>query len=174
MVAVGTMRAAASAAWQVLQALRGRRDAALAVVNGAFGDALAEQASPLAIPMTLRAAGSVLGLFASSHVIARLGATATILLCLSLASAGLVVVGMVATFAPGLALLFVALATVVDERVSVRTWLATDDELWSVTPQADGSTDISPAPDGAVADLLVWDVTAALEVLVADAERRAS
>ncbi|MFB9314345.1 hypothetical protein [Nocardioides plantarum] len=69
---------------------------------------------------------------------------------------------------------FVALATVVDERVSVRTWLATDDELWSVTPQADGSTDISPAPDGAVADLLVWDVTAALEVLVAEAERRAS
>jgi len=44
------------------------------------------------------AAGSVLGLFASSHVIARLGATPTIQLCLSLASAGLV-------------LLFVALAT---------------------------------------------------------------
>lgn len=69
---------------------------------------------------------------------------------------------------------FVALATVVDEQVSVRTWLATDEELWSVTPQADGTTDISPAPDGAVADLLVWDVTAALEVLVAEAERRAS
>ena len=69
---------------------------------------------------------------------------------------------------------FVALATVVDEQVSVRTWLATDEELWSVTPLADGSTDISPAPDGAVADLLVWDVTAALEILVADAERRAS
>ena len=57
------------------------------------------------------AAGSVLGLFASSHVIARLGATPTIQLCLSLASAGLVVVGVVATFAPGLVLLFVALAT---------------------------------------------------------------
>lgn len=62
MVALGTMRAAASAAWQVLRALPGRRDAALAVVNGAFGDVLAEQASPLAIPMTLRAAGSVLPL----------------------------------------------------------------------------------------------------------------
>ena len=48
------------------------------------------------------AAGSVLGLFASSHVIARLGATATILVCMSSASAGLVVVGVVATFAPGL------------------------------------------------------------------------
>jgi hypothetical protein len=32
------------------------------------------------------AAGSVLGLFASSHVIARLGATASILLCLARAS----------------------------------------------------------------------------------------
>ncbi len=69
---------------------------------------------------------------------------------------------------------FVALATVVDDRVTVRTWLATDDELWSVTPRTDGTTDLSPAPDGAVADLLVWDVTAALEVLVAQAERRAS
>ena len=57
------------------------------------------------------AAGSVLGLFASSHVIARLGATATILLCLSLACAGLVVVGVIATFAPGLVILFVALMT---------------------------------------------------------------
>ena len=56
------------------------------------------------------AAGSVLGLFASSHVIARLGATTTILLCLSLASAGLVV-GVIATFVPGLVLLFLALAT---------------------------------------------------------------
>lgn len=69
---------------------------------------------------------------------------------------------------------FVALATVVDERVSVRTWLATDDELWSVEARADGTTDLRPAAEGAVADLLVWDVTAALEVLVADAERRAS
>lgn len=69
---------------------------------------------------------------------------------------------------------FVALATVVDDRVTVRTWLATDDELWSVTPRTDGTTDVRPAPDGAVADLLVWDVTAALEVLVAQAERRAS
>ena len=65
---------------------------------------------------------------------------------------------------------FVALATVVDEQVSVRTWLATDEELWSVTPQPDGSSDISLAPEGAVADLLVWDVTSALETLV----RRAS
>ncbi|WP_137295170.1 hypothetical protein [Nocardioides dongxiaopingii] len=69
---------------------------------------------------------------------------------------------------------FVALATVVDEAVSVRTWLATDDDLWSVAPQPDGSNDISLAPDGAVADLLVWDVTAALESLVHRHEQRAS
>jgi predicted MFS family arabinose efflux permease len=55
------------------------------------------------------AAGSVLGLFASSHVIARLGATATILLCLSMASLGLVLVGLVSTFVPGLVILFVSL-----------------------------------------------------------------
>ena len=61
-VAVGAVRAAASTAWHVLRALPGRRDAALAAVNGAFGDVLAEQESPLAIPMTLRAAGSVLPL----------------------------------------------------------------------------------------------------------------
>lgn len=71
---------------------------------------------------------------------------------------------------------FVAVATVVEgnQQVSVRTWLATDEELWAVTPQPDGTTDISPAPDGAVADLLVWDVTSALETLVHEAERRAS
>ena len=55
------------------------------------------------------AAGSVLGLFGSSHVIARLGATTTILICLSMASLGLVLVGLVSTFVPGLAILFVAL-----------------------------------------------------------------
>lgn len=69
---------------------------------------------------------------------------------------------------------FVALATVVDEQVSVRTWLATDDDLWAVTPHSDGSSDISLAPDGAVADLLVWDVTSALEILVNRIERQAS
>lgn len=69
---------------------------------------------------------------------------------------------------------FVALATVVDEQVSVRQWLATADELWQVRPHDDGSSDISLAPEGAVADLLVWDVTAALEVLVHRLEQHAS
>jgi hypothetical protein len=69
---------------------------------------------------------------------------------------------------------FVAVTTVVDESVTVRSWLATDDELWSVTPQPDGSTVVRPAADGAIADLLVWDVTAALEALLHRYDRKAS
>jgi hypothetical protein len=52
--------------------------------------------------------------------------------------------------------------------VVVRTWFATaDGGLWSATPQPDGSTDIRLEPSGSLADLLVWDVTGALEALVA-------
>ena len=52
--------------------------------------------------------------------------------------------------------------------VVVRTWFATEDGgLWSATPQPDGTTDIRLAPPGALADLLIWDVTGALEALVA-------
>ncbi|MCW2791284.1 MAG: hypothetical protein JWO76_382 [Nocardioides sp.] len=63
------------------------------------------------------------------------------------------------------------LATVVgdderDEHVAVRTWLTTDDELWRVTPHADGTSDVRSAPAGSVAELLIWDVTAAMEALV--------
>lgn len=61
---------------------------------------------------------------------------------------------------------FVSLTTVVDDVVTTRAWLATDDELWSVTPLPDGTTDLRPEAPGAVADLLVWDVTAAMEHLV--------
>lgn len=50
--------------------------------------------------------------------------------------------------------------------VAVRTWLATDDALWSVTPAPDGTTDVRSAPAGTLADLLIWDVTAAMETLV--------
>lgn len=62
------------------------------------------------------------------------------------------------------------LATVVGDddstdQVSVRTWLATDDELWSVLPQADGN-EVLLAEPGALAELLVWDVTGAMETLV--------
>ena len=54
--------------------------------------------------------------------------------------------------------------------VVVRTWFATEDGgLWSATPLPDGSTDIRLAPAGALADLLIWDVTGALEALVAEA-----
>ncbi len=63
----------------------------------------------------------------------------------------------------------VALGTA-DPEVVVRTWFATQDgELWSATPLPDGSTDLRLAAPGAVADLLVWDVTGALEALVAGA-----
>ena len=65
----------------------------------------------------------------------------------------------------------VVIATVVGEgerlgSVVVRSWLATDDELWSVEQHPDGTATLRPHPDGAVADLLVWDVTGAMETLV--------
>ena len=46
----------------LLTSLPGRRDDVTAVVNGLFGDALAEHASPLATPMTVRAGAVVLPL----------------------------------------------------------------------------------------------------------------
>lgn len=65
----------------------------------------------------------------------------------------------------------VVIATVVGEgdqigSVAVRSWLATATELWSVTQHGDGTTTVTAAPDGAVADLVIWDVTGALETLV--------
>jgi triacylglycerol lipase len=47
---------------RVLAALPGRRDDAVAVVNGLFGDALEDQGSTLATPMTIRAGTTVLPL----------------------------------------------------------------------------------------------------------------
>lgn len=72
-------------------------------------DILGASTSQMGLLLFGLAAGSVLGLFASSHVIARLGATSTILLCLSLASMGLVLVGVLGTVAPSLVILFLAL-----------------------------------------------------------------
>lgn len=46
----------------------------------------------------------------------------------------------------------------------VRTWFATDDELWSAEPGA-----VRLARPGDLADLLVWDVTGALEALLGQA-----
>jgi len=46
----------------VLTAMRGRRDDALAVVNGLFGDALDDRKSPFATSMTIRAGSTVLPL----------------------------------------------------------------------------------------------------------------
>ena len=74
-------------------------------------DTLDASTSQMGLLILGLAVGSVLGLFASSHVIARLGATAALLVCLSLASAGLVLLGLLATFIPSLLILFVALMT---------------------------------------------------------------
>lgn len=65
----------------------------------------------------------------------------------------------------------VSIATLVTGRgggteLAVRTWLVTDDALWSVTPRADGTNRVQTEPEGALADLLVWDVTGAMETLV--------
>jgi hypothetical protein len=59
----------------------------------------------------------------------------------------------------------VVIATVVGDgtegtEVGVRTWLATDDELYAV------GNEPRRAEPGALAELLVWDVTAAMEALV--------
>lgn len=45
--------------------------------------------------------------------------------------------------------------------VAVRTWFATDDDLWEATPNG-----VVAAVPGDLADRLVWDVTGALEALV--------
>jgi hypothetical protein len=50
----GVIQANADRLLRVLMTLPGRRDDAVAVVNGFFGDRLADQGSTLAIPMTMR------------------------------------------------------------------------------------------------------------------------
>ena len=56
------------------------------------------------------AAGAIAGLLASSHIVARLGATRTILWCYSTASVALLVLGPMAALAPGFLGFFVVLA----------------------------------------------------------------
>jgi len=58
----GLVAASADRLFGLLTALPGRRDEALAVVNGLFGDTLADQGSTLAIPMTLRSDTDALAL----------------------------------------------------------------------------------------------------------------
>ena len=55
-----TDAADAKSVLRLLTSITGRRDDALAIVNGLFGDALDEHESSLAIPVTLRAGGTVL------------------------------------------------------------------------------------------------------------------
>ncbi len=58
----GPVLAGASRLFRVLGAVPGHRDDALAVVNGLFGDLLADAGSSLALPMTIRADGDALPL----------------------------------------------------------------------------------------------------------------
>ena len=58
----GKVPAGADRLLRLLTPIPGRRDEALAIVNGLFGDALAERASSSAIPMTLRSGSQVLTL----------------------------------------------------------------------------------------------------------------
>jgi hypothetical protein len=58
----------------------------------------------------------------------------------------------------------VAIATVTDTRTVVRTWFATDDDLWAAA-----AGHVRAARPGELAELLVWDVTGALESLVGQA-----
>lgn len=67
-----------------LTALPGRREAAVAVVNGLFGDALDDQGSPFATPMTIRAGATALPLErgALADALGAAGVAATPKLCL--------------------------------------------------------------------------------------------
>ena len=56
------MPAAARSLLRLMTAMPGRLDDGVAVLNGLFGDALADQGSSLATPMTLRAGGTELPL----------------------------------------------------------------------------------------------------------------
>lgn len=58
----------------------------------------------------------------------------------------------------------VAIATITESERVVRTWFATDDDLWAATPGV-----VRVARPGELAELLVWDVTGALETLVGQA-----
>ena len=58
----------------------------------------------------------------------------------------------------------VAIATGTETNQVVRTWFATAEELWSAEPGA-----VRSARPGDLADLLIWDVTGALEALVRQA-----
>jgi len=56
------------------------------------------------------AAGSIIGLLASSHIIARLGARRTMALCFTIGPAGFIVAGLGASFGPSFAVVFIGLA----------------------------------------------------------------
>lgn len=75
----------------------------------AVRDALGASTLEMGVLIFAIAAGSIVGLIASSHVIARLGARTTIATCLTIAPAGLALAGIGATVGPSFAVVFAGL-----------------------------------------------------------------
>ncbi len=76
----------------------------------AVRDTLGASTAEVGILLFGIAAGSIVGLLASSHIIARLGARTTMRIAVPIGTLGFVVAGVLATFAPNFGLLFAALA----------------------------------------------------------------
>jgi len=76
----------------------------------AVRDALQASTLEMGILIFGIAAGSIVGLLASSHIIARLGARRTMALCFTVGPAGFVVAGLGASFGPSFVVVFIGLA----------------------------------------------------------------
>jgi len=76
----------------------------------AVRDALQASTLEMGILIFGIAAGSIVGLLASSHIIARLGARRTMALCFTFGPAGFVVAGLGASFGPNFVVVFIGLA----------------------------------------------------------------
>jgi len=75
----------------------------------AVRDALDVSLEQVAVLMFSLAAGSIVGLLASSHIIARIGSRSTIVWCLTGGGVGLVIAGLGATVGPSFVVIFVGL-----------------------------------------------------------------
>lgn len=76
----------------------------------AVRDALHASTAEMGLLIFGIAAGSIIGLVASSHVVARFGAATTMAWCLTIGSVGFVIAGLGATFGPSFGVVFIGLA----------------------------------------------------------------
>ncbi len=76
----------------------------------AVRDSLQASTSQMGLLILGIAAGSIAGLLASSHIVARFGATATIAWCLSIGPIGFVLAGLGVTLGPSFTVVFIGLA----------------------------------------------------------------